>query len=170
MLLDIKKMKIRDEIIYDANRKCIIYDFDESGIVESYTISNPTEREKDRIYDFFNGFHDWFLKQIHFDSDSKELCIEIISDDRSQTICELRCEGVTNMILPVESPWNTQTLYINMAFIEDSLLGIELLTGDMWKIKADRYVFKTTGISESKSVAMSKYYSGEKIPNADDKA
>lgn len=161
-----KKMKINDEITYDVKNYCIIYNFDESGIIKSYTISKPTENEKDRIYEFFNGFHDWFLKQINFDNDSKALCIEIISDDRSQTICELRCEGVTNMMLPVESPWNTRTLYINMAFIEGDSLGIELLTGDMWKIKASRYVFKTTTLSEREAVAMPKYYPGEKIPNA----
>lgn len=170
MFLDIKDMKLRDAIIYDADKDCITYDFSESNIIESYVISNPSEKEKLRIYIFFHGLHDWFLKQIHFDSDSKELCIEVISDDRSQTICELRCEGVTNMSLPVESPWNTRELYISIAFIEDRQLDIELLTGDIWKIKANRYIFKTTGISERKSVAMPKYYSGEKIPNSDDKA
>ena len=48
-------MKINDEITYDVKNYCIIYNFDESGIIKSYTISKPTENEKDRIYEFFNG-------------------------------------------------------------------------------------------------------------------
>lgn len=166
MLLNIAELSTQDTIIYNSITNRITYDFNASGVAKSEVIDNPSEKQKEMIYGYFGGFHDCFLKKITFDSVNRELCIEVISEDKYQILCVIRCIGVSNMILPVESPWNTRTLFINDAFIEGEWLEIELLTGDLWRIKGDTYIFQSTGKVEFGLPRNARYYPEDKIPGA----
>lgn len=152
----------------DFKRSTIIYNTKDDSV--QYNLNEDIHGKKTICIENINGhdvffpvdrMHDWSFERMIFNPQTKRLLLKFLGYYKDE-IYNLEVYDVSNMILPLQYPWNSKDLDVSVLIVDDKTLIIEFLTGDVWRISGIKYVVYATGEYEKRNWNK-RFYPGDLI-------